>query len=546
MTLSRAIWIEPSERGRRGMTGLAPARASLVAVWAVFASAVFAASASGQVLTRQYDSARTGATLHETTLTPANVNVGAFGKQFTLTVDGDVYAQPLYVPRVEVPGKGTHDVLYVATEHDSVYAFDAAGQPAAPLWQVSFLNAGEGVTTVSASDTRCPFIAPEVGITPTPVIDRQTGTIYVLARTRESQGVLRGSNYVQKLHALAITTGVEKFGGPAVIQADGFDPLRELPRAALLLANGQVYLTWASSCDIGPYHGYVMAYDAGTLKQTAVFNTSPVAGLSGIWQGDNGPAVDASGHVYVVTGNGKFTLDQQGHDYGDSALKLRLSGTQLTVADYFTPANQELLNNTDRDLGSGGVVVLPDSAGSSAMPHLLIIGGKDGVVCVLNRDRLRPSVHNVKLAGGIYASPAYWNGHLFFLASNDVVRDYTIANGSLSAEPVARSATPLGNPGATPAISANGTRDGIVWLLETKVWNDYGSGKASVLHAYEAANVAHEIYNSEQNAARDRAGVTVRFTIPTIANGRVYVPTKREITVYGPLAGASGRPGDQL
>ncbi len=358
-------------------------------------------SASGQVLTTQYNNARTGATLNETRLTPANVNANQFGKLFTLTVDGDVYAQPLYMPHVEIPGKGVHDLLIVATEHDSVYAFDAAGKPAEPLWRVNFQNDRDGVTTIPFRDVSCPFIQPEIGITPTPAIDPNTGTIYVLARTKESQGLLRSARYVQKLHALAITTGAEKFGGPVEIQTEGFDTLRELPRAGLLLSKGQVWLTWASSCDVGPYHGWVMAYDAGTLKQTAVFNASPKTGLSGIWQGDNGPATDAAGHVYVATGNGVFNVTNHGHDYGDSALKLRLSGQQIAVADYFTPANESLLNSKDWDLGSGGVVVVPDQPGPHA--HLLTAGGKDGVAYLLDRDDMRRSLYSVKLGGGLYA-----------------------------------------------------------------------------------------------------------------------------------------------
>jgi hypothetical protein len=491
---------------------------------------LLAVSASGQVLTRQYDNARTGATLTEKMLTPANVQASTFGKLFTLSVDGDLYGQPLFVPRVEIPGQGVHDVVFVATQHDSVYAFDAAGKPAEPLWHVSFLNEASGVTAVPSRDTGCPFIAPEIGITPTPAIDYKTGTLYVLARTKESQGLLSSSKYAHKLHALAITTGAEKFGGPVEIQAPGFDGLRELPRAALLLANGQVWLTWASSCDIGPYHGWVMAYDATTLKQTAILNTSPDTEASGIWQADNGPAVDPSGHVYVVTGNGKFTIDQLGgQSYGDSALKLRLANNQLTVADYFVPANEKLLNAKDLDLGSGGAVVIPNS-------NVLIVGGKDGVFYAINRDRMKPSMQSFKLGGGIYASPSYWNGHLFFLASNDTLRDYAIAaNGRISEEPVRVGSQKFANPGANPVVSANGTRDGIVWVIETKVWNAFTTEKPSVLHAYEAANIAHELYNSEQNGARDRASMTTRFTIPTIANGRVYVPGKREITVYGLL-----------
>ena len=269
-----------------------------------------------QVLTSQYDNARTNATLHDTILTPANVNAKQFGKIFAFRVDGDVYAQPLFLPNVEVPGKGLLNVIYVATEHGQRTPSTAVVPPA-PLWHASFLKSG--ADTVPARDVRCGFISPEIGITPTLVIDLASGTMYVLARTKENGA------YVQKLHALAITTGAEKFGGPVEIKAPGFDPLRELPRAALLLSKGQVYLTWGSSCDVGPYHGWVMAYDAQKLSQTAVFNTSPDSEESGIWQSDNGPAADAEGNVYVVTGNGKFTVAGGGRDYGDSALKNWLS-----------------------------------------------------------------------------------------------------------------------------------------------------------------------------------------------------------------------------
>ena len=498
--------------------------------------ALSAISLRAQVVTRQYDAARTGATLNERALTPATVNVSNFGKLFSWPVDGDVYAQPLYLPRVDVPGKGMHDIVYVATSHDSVYAFDAAGQPREPLWQVSFLDARAGIGPVAGTDVRCPFISPEVGITPTPVIDRQTGTMYVLARTKESQGMVSSARFVQKLHALAITTGAEKFGGPVEITAQNFDPLKELPRAALLLANGQVYLTWGSSCDIGPYRGWVMAYDAKTLKQTAVFDTAPDAGQSGIWQADNGPAADAAGQVYVITGNGKFTVDQHGRDYGDSALQLKLAGNQLTVASYFTPANQNLLDQTDRDFGAGGPLVIPDDQPQAAGKHLLIAGGKDGVLYALDRDHLGPkSWQNFKLEGGVYSTPAFWNGHLFVLATNDALKDYALADGRLSDKPVASSPNTFGNPGATPVVSANGTRDGIVWFLETKAFRDYQIQRPSVLHAFDAANVARELYNSGQNASRDAAGPTIRFTVPMVAGGRVYVPARREVTVYGLL-----------
>ena len=480
--------------------------------------------AHSQVVTSQNDNARTSANLHETTLTPANVNARQFGRIFTLKVDGDIYAQPLYLPNVDIPGKGRHNVLFVATEHDSVYAFDADGSPTEPLWHVNFLDPRAGTGTVPAQDVRCPFIVPEIGITPTPVIDLPTGTLYVLARTKVGQGVLKRDQYQQRLHALAITTGVEKFGGPAAIEAPGFDPLRELPRAGLLLVNGQVYLTWASSCDVGTYHGWVMAYDAHTLSQTAVFNTSPGAEESGIWQSDNGPAADEEGNVYVATGNGQFDA---GRDYGDTVLKLGLEGRRLVVRDSFTPDDQRDLNARDLDIGSGGPMLAPDG--------LLLVGGKDGKLYVLERGQLgkAPPRRVIQFRGGIYSAPAYWNGHVYMLASSDYLSDFPVEAGSLPARPAAMGQQRFGNPGATPAISANGRRNGIVWLIETKAWN--GADRPAVLHAYNAANVAEEIYNSEQNSARDRAGKTLRFTIPTVVNGRVYVEAKGEVDVYGLL-----------
>jgi len=521
---------------------------ALVTVFAMLAHSLAAA----QVVTAQYDNARTGANLNETTLTAANVNQGRFGKIFSYAVDGDVYAQPLFLPRVEIPGMGIHNVIFIATEHDSVYAFDAEGVPAEPLWKVNFLNPGAGVTAVPARDVDCPFIAPEVGITPTPVIDLQTGTLYVLARTKESHGALSGSAYVQKLHALAITTGHEKFGGPAEIQAGvrgrgagesrgevHFDPLRELPRAALLLANGQVYMTWGSSCDVGPYHGWVMAYNATTLAQTAVFNTSPDAEESGIWQSDNGPAADEEGNVYVATGNGRFTIAANGRDYGDSLLKLGLADRSLNVLDYFTPFNESALNSKDLDLGSGGPILVPGQPGEHR--RLVLIGGKDGTLYALDTGQLGKlqdtgnshAMPAIRFRGGIYAAPAYWNGHVYVLASNDYLSAFAVNKGKLSERPDAMSDQRFLDSGATPAISANGTRNGIVWLIDTKTWN--GSDRPAVLHAYDAANVARELYNSEQTAQRDRVGLTLRFTVPTVVNGRVYVDAKRRVDVYGLL-----------
>jgi hypothetical protein len=475
-----------------------------------------ACAATAQVLTSQYDNARTNATLHETVLTPANVNQRQFGKLFHFAVDGDVYAQPLYVPNVEVPGKGAHNVLYVATEHDSVYAFDADANGGAPLWRTSFL--GDGIEPVPARYVNCPFIRPEIGITPTPVIDLPSGTLYVLARTRAN------GKFFQKLHALAITTGAEKFGGPVVIDAPGFDNLRELPRAGLLLSKGQVYLTWGSSCDVGPYHGWVMAYDAQKLSRTAVFNTSPGADESGIWQSDNAPAADADGNVYLATGNGKFTARIGGRDYGDTALKLALTPSGLVVRDYFTPADEVALNRADADLGSGGPALLP--------ANLVLVGGKDGTLHVLERDHMR-ELQSLKFRDGFYAAPSYWNGHVYLLPSSEQLRDVPLQQGRLNFEAMKTGAQRFANAGANPTVSANGARDGIVWVIESKTWN--GADKPAILHAYDASEITRELYNTEQNPARDRAGLTLRFTIPTIVSGRVFVDAKREIDVYGLL-----------
>jgi hypothetical protein len=494
--------------------------------------------AHAQVLTSQYDNARTGANLRETILTPANVNRTSFGKLFSWAVDGDVYAQPLYVPGVEIPGKGLHNVLYIATEHNSVYAFDAEGNPREPLWKVSFL--GSRIRTVPASEAQCPFIAPEIGVTSTPVIELETGTLFVLARTMEGGGLLSYGHHVQKLHALAITTGVEKFGGPVAVQGSirtrgarlEFDPLRANPRAALLLVNGNVVLTWASACDVGPYYGWVMAYDAHTLAQTAIFNASPDGKESGIWQGDTGPAADRDGHIYMATGNGVFTASSGGVDFGDTLLKLRLTPGALSLLDYFTPSDEDNLNSRDADLGSGGPVVLPDQPG--AHPHLVVVAGKGQTLYLIDRDRMgkfQPgrnphAVQNVVIPyrGGMYGAPAYWNQHLYTLFSNDALRDYSLNRGMLSPQSIKEASERIG-PGGTPTVSANGARNGIAWVLQAKGRRE--RDQTAVLHAYDALDVGHELYSSAD------AGASLRFNIPVVANGRVYVGSSRQVTVYG-------------
>ncbi len=525
----------------------------LLAILVLFLAAELPQSARAQVLTSQYDNSRSGCNLREALLTPQNVNASQFGKLFSLRVDGAIYAQPLYVPALEIPGKGTHNVVFVATEHDSVYAFDAEGRPQEPLWQVNFLNAGKGITAVPVRDVGCPFIQPEIGITSTPVIDMQSGTLYVLARTKEKSGVF-GKRHVQRLHALAIATGVEKFGGPIEIRAsmkaegDGsshgqleFDPLRENPRSSLLLVNGNVYLSWASSCDAGPYHGWVMAYDAHTLRQVATFNTSPDTGDSGIWAGDTGPGADKHGNVFFATGNGTFNVSSGGRDYGDSVIKLSLAGRQLLARDYFAPFNEKELEAKDKDLGSGGVLLLPDQPGPH--PHLLVVSGKGGTLYVLDRDNLgkhqdgSDSQIVQTLPGGPdenFGAAAYWNGHVFYFFAADVPKDFAVVNGRLSTEP-ARGSRRFPDPGSTPTVSANGTKNAIVWALTSKHWSDPDERRAG-LYAFDASDLTHELYNSEMNPDRDRAGVGLRFNIPTVVSGHVYVGAKDELDVYGLLS----------
>ena len=514
---------------------------------AALAIALTAISALAQVTTSQYNNSRTGATLTEKILTPQNVNVKQFGKLGAFKVDGAVYAQPLFLPNVPVPGKRTHDVLFVATEHDSVYAFDATRPGDPPLWQVRFLDKARGTVPVSEDQAQCPFIRPDVGITSTPVIDIKTGTLYVLARTMIRHTVGE-DEYFQHLHALAITTGVEKFGGPRLITASvpgkgagstkgqvAFDPLRENPRAALTLANNSVYLTWASSCDVDPYHGWVMAYDPQTLAQKAVLNVNPDGSEAGIWLSDTGPAADAEGNLFVPTGNGTFDAGSGGRDYGDSVLKL--DGSSLAIRDYFTPHNQSRISDADADVGSSGPTLLPDQPGPH--PHLLLQPTKDSTIYVIDRDHMGKYqrdkdalLQTVTMGGGGYGAITYWNGHAFFAASDDNLHDYAIKNGQLTLS--TSSTMKFENPGATPSVSANGNKNAIVWAIATKTWNGPDT-KPAVLYAFDATKLGQPIYTSEQNSQRDRAALATRFVIPVVVNGRVYFGTRSEVEVYGLL-----------
>lgn len=521
-------------------------------------AALLTAPAQVNVTTFHNDNARDGQNLSESILTPANVSANQFGRIFVQPVDGFIYAQPLYVSNLQIAGV-THNVVFVATEHDSVYAFDAdgnTGRNASPLWHVNFVNPAAGITTVASdSDLDCSNISPEVGITGTPVIDLASNTLYVVAKTKEN-GV-----FFQRLHALDITSGAEKFGGPVAIQATvpgtgdastggriAFDPLKGNQRPGLLLLNGMVYITWASHCDISPFHGWMMAYNAQSLQQAAVWSATPNGSDGGIWQSGAGPAADSSGNVFLATGNGTFDLNTGGPDAGDSILKFGPpNGGSIPVLDYFTPYDQLVLSVDDADLGSGGVLLLPDQPPGSPHQHLLVQMGKEGSLYLVNRD----SMGHFKgagdsqivqwlpgILGGLWATPAFWNNTLYLGGTNDTLQAFSFNannNGLLSPTPASSSPETYYFPGPTPSISANGNSNGIVWALE----EDTGS---AILHAYDATNLAHELFNTA-NKPQQTPGPPVKFAVPTIANGKVYVGTQTQLAVYGLVGPPPAAPG---
>jgi uncharacterized protein (TIGR03437 family) len=441
-----------------------------------------------------------------------------------------------------------------------VYAFDAdtnAGPNSAPLWQISFLNSAAGVTSVPAGDTGCSQIAPEIGITSTPVIDPIAGTIYVVAMTKESAN--GGVSYVHRLHALDISSGAERPGSPVTVQAtfpgtaEGgstltFNPKNYKQRPGLLLLNGVVYTGWSSHCDIGTYHGWLIGYDSQTLRQVSVYNNTPNGNEGSFWASGAAPAADAAGNIFVVSGNGTF--DTSGSDRGESYLKLSSAGG-LTVADYFTPYNFSSLDGSDLDTGSAGVALLPDEAGSPVHPHLMVGAGKEGRIYLLDRDNLG-TLHSGSdsqivqsipgVIGGLFGNPAYFNQTVYFCGSGYSLRAFPISGAQMAEMPASQSAGVFGFPGCVPTVSANGTSNGIVWILEV----------AGILHAYDASNLATELYNSNQNRSRDSLGAYVKFSVPAVTNGKVYAGSQTALDVYGLLTqgaafsaenAASGAPG---
>jgi hypothetical protein len=495
-------------------------------------------AATTSVLTYHNDNARTGQYTSETTLTPSNVKASTFGKKFAQPVDNYVYAQPLFVPGLTIGGQ-THDVVFVATESNSLYAFDANASGSA-LWHT---NVG---TALSCSDLNdCGDLVPGAGITGTPVIDPTTLTMYLVALTKDAAG------FHHLFHAINLLTGGDVSGSPIDVSptapgtganSDGgtvlFDPGTHYQRCALLLSGGVVYVGIGSNAESNSdNHGWIVGFDASTLAPTMTFCASPNDNWSSLWQSGGGPSSDGTGSIYAETANGTFDVNTGGNDYGDSALKLDSTGK---VVDYFTPYNQADLSSADIDFGSANPIVLPDQTG--AVVHELLASGKPGVLYLINRDDMGhfqsgsdsqivqsvPAFPNTSVVtGGIFMSPAYWNGHVYVAGIDDDLQTFTLSAGLLSTSPASQTAESFTWPGATVSVSSNGATAGIVWVLD---------GGAGVLRAYDATNLASELYNTTQaSGGRDTPGAAVKFAVPTVANGHVYVGTQTELDVYGLL-----------
>jgi hypothetical protein len=522
---------------------------SLSLVLLLASSMVLATEALATDVTTQHnDNQRTGRNLEETILTQANVNSTSFGLLFSAPVDGEIDAQPLYLSSVTISGV-THNVLYAVTEYDDIYAFDA--DSGSQLWRVSALLSGETAGLVAGCKQ-----PPTIGITSTPVIDRSSGpdgTIYIVATSMNSSGT-----FFQRLHALDITTGAEEFGGPVTVTAqypgtgEGssggyvmFNPAQYAERAGLLLLNGVIYTSWTSHCDDEPYTGWIIGFNETSLAQTAVLNVTPNGAQGAIWQSGNGLAADNLGNIFFTDANGTFdtTLNSKGFpnmgDQGNGIIRLSTTSGSLAVADYFNPYNTVEESNVDSDLGSGGVLLLPPLKDASGNTWNLAIGaGKDGNIYVVNRsnmgkfnpnndDAIYQELDGV-LPGGMWASPVLFGPNVYFGPNGSNLRQFPLTDAKLASTPASKSAIKFTYPGTTPSISANGSKNGIVWAIQHT--------SPSVLHAYNPADLATEFYNSSQAAGgRDQFGIASHFGTPTIVNGKVYVGTTTGVAVFGLL-----------
>lgn len=555
---SAGLYTPPSTAGTHTVT------ATSIANTAQSASAFVAVSDLPGVLTWHNDLARDGSNTHEFGLTKATVTTVSFGKLFSCDVDGAVYAQPLWLPGLVING-ATHNIILVATAHDSVYAFDADQTPCLTLWHANLIDlahgATSGETTVPNGDVGgSTDIQPEIGITGTPVISPSLSVLYAVTKSEGPAGTFH-----QRLHALDLATGNEKPGGPATVSASvvgagydssgatvTFNARTHHQRSGLALVNGVVYVGWASHGDADPYHGWIIGYDATSLAQVSTYNLTADGSRGGVWMGGAAPAADSANAIYLSTGNGTFDHDSDttpNTDLGDSVVKLTTS-SRVSLSDWFSPFNQSDLEAADRDLGSSGTVLLPDQ--SSGVAHLLVTGGKEGKLYLINRDSMgrycgacssssgdTNTVQSFSATNALFGTPAFWQNGLYMAGLSDhlTVYNFNPSTGKFDTSPSSQSATTFSFPGATPSVSSQETANGIVWAIDS---SQYGppknSGGPAVLHAYDATNVATELWNSSQAPNnRDQAGNAVKFTVPTVSNGKVYVGTRTTVEVYGLL-----------
>jgi len=528
------------------------------------ASATIAVTDLAGVVTYHNNPARDGTNVQEYALTTATVSSATFGKLFSCSVDGAAYTQPLWLPSLNFGGQ-TRNAIFVATQHDTAYSLDADKSPCSQLWHVNLLDAAHGGGAaefpVPTGDVGNGFqdIQPEIGVTGTPVVDQASGTLYLVSKSEGPVG-----SFHQRLHALDLISGAEKFGGPVDIAAsvagtgDGssggvlpFDPQNQHQRSALALVNGVVYIAWASHEDRDPYHGWLMAYDATSLAQLAVFNADPNGSRGGIWMAGGAPAVDAFGNLYMSTGNGTFDGNlgvPPNNDFGDTVMRIGTS-SGLSLDDWFTPFNQNFLNGQDLDVASSGMLVLPDQ--TSGPPHLLVAAGKEGRLYLLDRDAMGNycgtcNINDTNILQSFLATfaffgtPTFWQNNLYLGGTGDNVRlfPFDSASGLFATSASSYSATSYDFPGPTPSLSSQGAADGVLWAIDSSRYgfpSGFGLGPA-ILHAYDATNLGTELWNSSQAAnSRDTAGNAVKFTVPTVANGKVYIGTRTEIDVYGLL-----------
>ena len=547
-----ATYVAPNSAGAVTVT------ATSVADVTKSATATIGVSDLAGVFTYHNDLSRDGVNSQEYALTTANVATATFGKLFSCATDGAMYAQPLWVANLPMQG-GTHNVILAATTHDSVYAFDADTNPCVTYWSKSLLGSGE--TYVSSSDVGTGDIQPDIGIIGTPVIDPGSNTLYVISKSKTSgTNCTPATSCFQRLHALSLTDGSEKFGGPVNVTSaisvagtgDGssggnvaFNTLRQNQRPGLVLSNGVVYVAWASHGDNGPYHGWVIGFDKTTLARVATFNANPNGSDSGIWMGGGAPAADAAGNLYFLTGNGTFDVNSGGTDYGDSTVKLSTGGG-LSVAGYFTPADQQNLEGGDTDHGSGGAAILVDQP-TGPHQHLVIGGGKEGNFFLLGRDNMggyganfnpgdSNAVQKFSEGNGIFSTAAFFNNALYIAGVGGNLKSFAFntTTGQFNAAQTSQSTGTFGFPGATPSVSARGTTNGILWAIDSGQYctqQSPGCG-AAVLHAFDATQLSSELWNSAQTAG-DSSGNAVKFTVPTVANGKVYIGTRGNDTGNG-------------